>query len=1590
MDEARGTWQERLEFLRQQEAICSDPAQRFTLKKQIEEAEAKLAELGSCVEASAPALDCAGDHLIKSGPPPRPGEPESDAIGADPWSRFVANTPLWPDPAAPFCGEFRTAALKLAQVCWTQHRAARSVLPEDPWVDESLPTRTLAQLRDLTSGLEGLRLNPAEAALLCLAPLVREAVFARASEHMAACDPLGLDDTGSGGRLRAALEKVHGAHPRLLRKARRLRAAGERAAADQVALWLMHRTLLREPAIWLPPDPHKGLLDGPVLDAMGSLSPANGLVQAALDPTRLLELARCGHYTPSQIDRRDRTGALEDQAHCADGLGDRLVIRERLLAYLLLVAGTMALDPRVLSEVLVEHVGVSHTPPLPDLTAQIAKARWQGEHPTRSLKAVCTHPAVDCALAEQVAHANTLLVAAHRAAEHRDCAPLAGLPSRLDAADIRPDDTGSGPAYRTPHLRFRLAQDQVLELLMGESLYGDPALAIRELYQNALDACRYAQARLTYLKRAHNRDALDRWTGRIRFHQGIDARGRAFIECEDNGIGMGLHELTDTFTQAGRRFADTPEFLDEKSEWLAQDVHLWPNSQFGIGVLSYFMLADDFEVETCRMDRQGRPGEALTATISGSGSLIRVRGGTREMAGTRIRLWLKDRPAQAPAAKPHDTRIRTSRSSSGRMASADRNPAATPEEPDYVLSTLERLLWVAEYATEASHGERTLSWTPGQLGHDENQAIRTVTCATADPNFWWRASDGYKWPQEKIGVKYVDRYEKGTGFILCDGLLTLTDRPAWLCIANLCGERKPRLTADRKEALTWQSDWLATTAVEQVERLMHWDALCLTTVVQLMGPYPLAAQRLWNLICEREQTLPIEHRAWRIPKAFQSNENRNKPQGPVLEQGVRPCAGCIAMDLRFYSSVFSEQPGALATIAQRALRASYECYGSTWALPRLKALIEATAFPASHLLIEILSEISAIRPRPDDQPLFTGSFNIGEWETDSCLQRREVSVTRILDIAFKQKRAAADVAHRALSLGFMIPTPGPADWNLIGLPDEAEINLIRYIDDRLSFRQDRRIRFGDVLQAAARLGRSPGALSTRLATFGLPVVNEPPEWNLCGAVSADDLTLISLHWEGQWISQEVPIAHILEVALKRNAGPAAIAARLREIGFTILQEPDWNAVEPICKEDVSICRPWPYSERSSQQAASVSRILHTAAQLATSPAAVAARLMQFGYAVTDDAPDWGCYGKLTWDDFSIIPMGLGGEGPWLEREIPPGHILRAAASLSRPATQIVARLRELGFSGIDRSIDWNSIPPLHKSDERLIPWDLFGEGPWFERSVPTNFILRLVKPAGSSPAELVNRLRELGFKLPVAQPDWEAIGVITDADRILLPPDPNGGGPWVELAVPPFHIIKAALDLGRPPVEIVKRLQQLGFLVPGTDPEWDAIAPLDDSDRILISRDLDGKGNWIGPETTPARILGAAIKLNRSPGAVAARLLELGFTFPGQQPNYAAITDADLPLISADLNGKGNWLGPGIPLAHIPKAAEKFGKSPEAIVSRLVQLGFAIQLGVWRSELEFVVALWHGCSRADANRRLTEAGWTPAAEGASAPDALET
>lgn len=52
----------------------------------------------------------------------------------------------------------------------------------------------------------------------------------------------------------------------------------------------------------------------------------------------------------------------------------------------------------------------------------------------------------------------------------------------------------ANPLYVAGAFRFQLDYEQIMKLLMDKSLYPDPAMFLRELLQNSLDACRYKKA----------------------------------------------------------------------------------------------------------------------------------------------------------------------------------------------------------------------------------------------------------------------------------------------------------------------------------------------------------------------------------------------------------------------------------------------------------------------------------------------------------------------------------------------------------------------------------------------------------------------------------------------------------------------------------------------------------------------------------------------------------------------------------------------------------------------------------------------------------------------------------------------------------------------------------------------------------------------------------------------------------------------------------------------------------------------------------------------------------------------------------------
>lgn len=126
--------------------------------------------------------------------------------------------------------------------------------------------------------------------------------------------------------------------------------------------------------------------------------------------------------------------------------------------------------------------------------------------------------------------------------------------------------------------KFRLEQNNILQMLMGLKLYNSEYDAIRELYQNALDACRCMMSR--------HKGSGKKTEGFITFGIDEDDNGR-YLYCKDNGIGMTSNVIENYLLNIGSSYYKSNDFHRKLASWNQDFV---PVSQFGIGILSCFMI----------------------------------------------------------------------------------------------------------------------------------------------------------------------------------------------------------------------------------------------------------------------------------------------------------------------------------------------------------------------------------------------------------------------------------------------------------------------------------------------------------------------------------------------------------------------------------------------------------------------------------------------------------------------------------------------------------------------------------------------------------------------------------------------------------------------------------------------------------------------------------------------------------------------------------------------------------------------------------------------------------------------------------------
>jgi molecular chaperone HtpG len=188
-----------------------------------------------------------------------------------------------------------------------------------------------------------------------------------------------------------------------------------------------------------------------------------------------------------------------------------------------------------------------------------------------------------------------------------------------ESVDVRIRSIG----YEYRDFRFELDYRRVLDLLMGEGLYGDPVVALRELIQNSVDAVRY-------------RESIEKKEGNG-YQPSIEVSlTNDKLIVEDNGIGMDEEIFKNYFMKVGRSYYQSSKFRQK-------NLDVDPVSEFGIGILSVFMVANRFTVESRRktFEDEFNPSIPIYFEIPTAYDYFVKRQSKRSKPGTKITLYLK-------------------------------------------------------------------------------------------------------------------------------------------------------------------------------------------------------------------------------------------------------------------------------------------------------------------------------------------------------------------------------------------------------------------------------------------------------------------------------------------------------------------------------------------------------------------------------------------------------------------------------------------------------------------------------------------------------------------------------------------------------------------------------------------------------------------------------------------------------------------------------------------------------------------------------------------------------------------------------------
>jgi hypothetical protein len=316
----------------------------------------------------------------------------------------------------------------------------------------------------------------------------------------------------------------------------------------------------------------------------------------------------------------------------------------RFLALVLRIADILEFDPERTPEVILRHR---------DISSRSQIYWWKDKDTSLAMidgKIVVTaRPSsarIHRAMEETIRAIDVELVLCRRIADENLLRSVPGA-SKLQPyewtlpAAVHSDVTPREDTYEYIDGAFRPDTKKLLSILSGTSLYQTPLHAVRELLQNAFDA---VAEKIAYQRLSQPNPASATLAANLakqhRVSLQLETDGAdAYLVCVDNGIGMTKAVIRDRVLVSGSGPRHDVRSLEKRCN--EAGFRLGRSGQFGIGILSYFMIATNVEIETLRAQEAGDSDSTIwrfsTEGIGSFGELRRL-GGSRP--GTQVRLRL--------------------------------------------------------------------------------------------------------------------------------------------------------------------------------------------------------------------------------------------------------------------------------------------------------------------------------------------------------------------------------------------------------------------------------------------------------------------------------------------------------------------------------------------------------------------------------------------------------------------------------------------------------------------------------------------------------------------------------------------------------------------------------------------------------------------------------------------------------------------------------------------------------------------------------------------------------------------------------------